>query len=299
MVPDQTLSAPWGLGATYAEAMGEGSPAQWQALGLEPLPTAWQESLGSLSQASIGITRPCSPVAVRRVLGGTCIHRSEGVFLQLPYSVLWEVLTVCMFAKQFRSPAVILLPIAEESCWHADLLPQYQEMGLQFQEALPRFGEQLGVELSGHWQEQCGTVDTIEQAGLYGLFAPFSDDPKRLSYPFGETDEALILKVYESYCSLYAMPRMGIQPGDLFVEGIHLARSVLLGLSNRATYVATVPLPSPHDPQQFLIDLPHVPRLAEPYLFPTHWWVNALLQCSFGLTLNALRDAFLDGLAGC
>ena len=107
----------WGGGAARAAALGEGNPEAWEKIGLVPVSPEWREDLQQIDDLcvawyGVGNIRAES---IRRVVGGACIHRSEGRFADLPIAFLWEVLSIAMVAKILCRPATVLLPVAEES----------------------------------------------------------------------------------------------------------------------------------------------------------------------------------------
>ena len=138
-------------------------------------------------------------------------------------------------------------------------------------------------------QSELQPLDDVDPSALYGLFATFSDQAQRRAYPFGEPDEDRILRAYASYCGRYRHPPHGLGSGDLVVEGIHVAGSVLLGVGRRAPYLATVPLPSLLRQEQLMVDDPAVPSVAEAGKYPSDWWPSRLVERVLGLELHAAQ----------
>lgn len=288
------LSPTWGGGAAEAESLGEGSPEAWKKAGLEPMPREWLETLEEIDDLCIACYRAeaIPPENIRRVVGGACIHRSEGRFANLPITFLWEILSVALVGKVLKRPALILLPIAEECSRSPALREPYLRMGANIQNALQTLSIATQIAIDAYWAPQTWELDDVDVASLYGLFYPFSSGRLR-SYPFGEPDEAKLLEAYASYCARYRHLEGGLQADDLVVEGIHTVQSVMFGIRDRANYLATVPLP-PSAGGPLATHLTPVPTVSESITESPEWWPNRMLLKIFGLDLESLRSCFVD-----
>lgn len=281
----------WSKGAKHALDLGEGNPEAWQRLDLRPLPGPWQERLQSTDELLVGLASPkfVLPDAIGRIAGGACIHRSRGVFEQLPISFLWETLTVAMVGKLLDRSATVLLPIAEESAREQSLGPAYHELGSRLADSVQRLGAAIGVQLKAYWKPQLERLEGVANMELYGLFHPFSSSPRLRCYPLGEPDEDAQLRLNASYCARYRTWEGGLQCNDLIVEGIHVAQSVLIGVRSRANYLATVPLPAPTG-HQLQTDATTTTSISQTFT-PQNpdWWPNRLAINIFELDLESLR----------
>lgn len=272
------MESSWGKGADRAIAMGEGKPEQWASLGLRQIPDPWRKSLGDVFENTIAMFGNQLPKDIRRVIGGACIHRSCGILRKLPVSFLWEVLTIAMVAKMLNVEGVILIPLAEEVHRCPQQRDKFLYLGQELSDVVPRLGKDLGVSLTSYWHPVCCNLKKVDRADLYGLFAPFADSFRLRTYPFGDPEEKRILDTYESYCGRYQHPPKGLQGSDLIVEGIHVSKSVLLGIDSQASYLATVPLPSLHNQNQVMVDSIVVPTIEKLIEYPEPWWPNDLLK---------------------
>jgi hypothetical protein len=275
--------------------LGEGNPEAWQRLGLGPLPEAWQRRLQSIDELVVGFAARESILhdAIGRIAGGACIHRSRGIFEQLPVSFLWEILTLAMVGKLLHRPVIILLPIAEESAREPSLRSAYHELGSRVRDVLRRLGMTIGVTMKAYWSPQLEHLDNVPAPELYGLFHPFSSSPRLRSYPLGEPDEDAQLRLNASYCARYRTLEGGLRRDDLIVEGIHIAQSVLLGVRGRASYLATVPLPD-RTGRQLQADVAPAVSICQAAVQPSpDWWPNRLAIDILGLDLESLRRNFI------
>jgi len=137
----------WGGGAARAAALGEGNPEAWEKIGLVPVSPEWREDLQQIDDLcvawyGVGNIRAES---IRRVVGGACIHRSEGRFADLPIAFLWEVLSIAMVAKILCRPATVLLPVAEESLRAPGLRETYLGLAGEIRQAVQALSSALKV----------------------------------------------------------------------------------------------------------------------------------------------------------
>ena len=230
---------------------------------------------------------------IRRVIGGACIHRSEGCLGNLPITFLWEVLSVALVGKVLGRPALVLLPIAEESSRSPAFREAYLDLGEKIRSALQGLSIATQVAIDAYWTPQTWELEDVDVASLYGLFYPFSSSGRLRTYPFGEPDEAKLLEAYASYCARYRHLEGGLQADDLVVEGIHTVQSVIFGIRGRANYLATVPLP-PIGGGPLGTHLTPVPTVSEALAESLEWWPNRILLKTFGLDLESLRSHFVD-----
>ncbi|MFH1469116.1 MAG: hypothetical protein ABIO70_32310 [Pseudomonadota bacterium] len=291
--PSPAADHPWGEGARLAQAMGEGDVAAWTALGLTAPPAAWRQALAGLTPLPVAFSGDLTPATTRIVCGGACIHRSDGRFERLPASFLWEVLSVALVGGALRRPAVVLLPIAEEIQRAPQRRCDYLALGPRIQVAAARLGAALGVDLQAHWGSALSPLEGVAVERLYGLFAPFSPSLDRRTYPFGEPDEAEVLRTYASYCARYR--QIPVASGTLLVEGIHVSASVMIGRRADSAFLATTPMPALGESQRLMVDCGAVPDLAAPLPQDPHGWPERLLRGATGLGFEDLRRLWLSG----
>jgi hypothetical protein len=280
---------PWGKGAERAAAFDEGgNPEKWLRFGLDKIPHPWMTALGPFAESAAAIKTGCNPADIARVLGGACIYRCGGVFNRLPLGFLWEVLTVAMCAKVMKVEGIVSYPIAEECRQQPQLEAEYKKLGEKLTFVTGKLGETLGIKLSAFCEETCYKPDDITPADLYGLFFPFSDSPQLQMHPRGEPGEEKLIDAFASYCASYRYPPGGLRETDLVVGGIHLAKSVLLGLGGKGTYLATVPFPSFEDERCMMVDHHDAPTLGSEIDFPDSWWPDGQVKKILGHSLASL-----------
>jgi hypothetical protein len=288
-------SPKWGGGAAQAESLGEGDPKAWEKAGLGPMPREWLEVFEVIDDLCVACyqAKAIRPENIRRVVGGACIHRSEGRFADLPITFLWEILSVALVGTVLRRPALILLPIAEESFRSPEFREAYLHLGGQIRNPLQALSIATRVAIEPYWTPQTWELKDVDVDSLYGLFYPFSSSGRLRTYPFGEPDEAKLLEAYASYCARYRHLEGGLQADDLVVEGIHTVQSVMFGIRDRANYLATVPLPLDGG-GPIATHFTPVPTISESVTESPEWWPNRLLLKIFGLDLESLRSRFVD-----
>jgi hypothetical protein len=282
----------WGGGAAHAASLGEGNPKGWEKIGLVPVPPEWREHLQEIDDVCVAWygVGPIRPESIRRVVGGACIHRSEGRFADLPIAFLWEILSIAMVAKILRRPATVLLPVAEECLRSPALREAYLGLGEEIREAVQALSSAIKVAIDVYWSPQIWKLDNVDRSNLYGLFYPFSSSGRLRAYPFGEPAEDRLLEANGSYCARYRHIEGRLHADDLVVEGIHVAQSILFGICGRANYLATVPLTNSGkegaEPNPGLALSKPVADCPE--------WAEQILRRIFGLNLESLRLHFIS-----
>lgn len=248
-------------GAVEAQRLGEGRPEHWEKIGIVPLSSQWTDRLGILERLAVGgynvDERPPS-----RVIGGVCIYKSGGSFRELPLSFLWELLVVYMFAKQLRVNGLVLVPIAEEIHNYPNRKDAYLRLSEDIKILVKKLNTFFNINVCVDCSKQLGRGG-VKRRELYGLFHPFTSDLLLRLYPLGDPKEEEILKVYESYAVRYSTA--AVKPTDLIVDGIHLSRSVIVGIGNSASYIPTLPLRSlDRHETTLLVDSRYNPSLFTP-----------------------------------
>ncbi|WP_034761728.1 hypothetical protein [Rossellomorea vietnamensis] len=274
-------------GARKAMELKEGNPRAWQEQGILPLSTEWEEKLESLTQIAIGgYNLPQEPV--KRVIGGVCIYKSNGEYDQLPLSFLWEILVVAMFAKKFKVEGLILVPIMEESHNYPSYEAHYQTLSSKISRLVDRLSEFLGVHLSATHANHLFEGE-ISKRELYGLFQPYTDNPKLKLYPMGVSNEDQILKGYESYCLRYRYPAGDVGKENLIVDGVHLSQSVILGIEKQAAYIPTLPILSLEANENcFMVDSKNVPTMYDDVSFENVEEWNSLIEENLGFRFEEI-----------
>lgn len=290
------LAANTRTGAARTVLLGEGDPKQWATLGLGELPIEWTQALGSVARLAAAIRRPVSPASIRRVLGGVCIHRSGGNPLDLPITALWEVVTILLVARRLGASAMVLPPIAEEVFLRPDLAVAYRQFGRRLDRAVGVLGTELGVPVLCHEAPRLADAPDIPVTSLYGLFHPFATEGPCRIYPLGRSDEQKILQAHRSYCARYSSVPEGLSEGDLLCEGMHIARSIVLGVADvPVAYLATVPMPAHGISNRQMSAGSVVPAITQPR--PQQWdWVDHELVAAVGMPMEPLRRLFFETL---
>lgn len=288
-------STSWGLGADRAMAVGEGDPAKWAALGLEPITKEWMDALGPLGEIAAAIRPNQPPDAVTRVVGGPCIYKSDGDFDRLPISVVWETINVILFAKVLNVEARITIPVGEECFRAPELTGKYLEMGKKLTAVVDSLAKELDLDLKTVWRTEKCTAGDIKAEDLYGLFFPFADTPKLKNHPAGEPDEKVLLEAYTGYCAAYRNQPGGLKDTDLVVDGIHLSRSVLIGIGKNGTYIPAAPLPAFESEDYMMIDEIIIPVISEEWDIPEGWWPDVMTRKILGHSLESIRKMIVKG----
>ncbi|QHE60378.1 hypothetical protein FHE72_04475 [Rossellomorea vietnamensis] len=193
-----------------------------------------------------------------------------------------------MFAKKFKVEGLILVPIMEESHNYPSYKAHYQTLSSKISRLIDRLSDFLRVHLSATHANHLFEGE-ISKRELYGLFQPYTDNPKLKLYPMGVSNEDQILKGYESYCLRYRYPAGDVGKEDLIVDGVHLSQSVILGIEKQAAYIPTLPILSLEANENcFMVDSKNVPTIYDDVSFENVEEWNSLIEENLGFRFEEI-----------
>lgn len=232
-------------GRNKALKLGEGNPYLWEKMGITSLDKEWSSSLDDLSELIVGgYNLNQNQNKIRCVVGGVCIYKSQGKIEKLPLSFLLETLNVFIFSSKFGVTGKILLPIAEECHNYPFLNVEFKNIGIQLASLISELSNLLNIKVETSLSKKI-RYGFLPIEKLYGLFNPFTLDPLKSAYPLGEINEEDLLKGYESYALRYRyLDNSKIDNSYLIIDGLHLSKSVIIGMEERGQYLVTSPFPS-------------------------------------------------------
>ncbi|RQW19076.1 hypothetical protein EH196_19225 [Bacillus sp. C1-1] len=283
------------LGAKKAIELNEGDVSLWKQQNILPLSQDWLRKVGCLSDILVGGYN-INDSFTNRVIGGGCIHKSGGEYKKLPLSFLWEALVVFMFCKKLNVPGIFLIPIAEEAHNYPDNRRRYFLLSKKIKKLICRLSEKFEVQVIARHSNRLYSGE-IEVNYLYGLFQPYTSNRALKYYPLGDKYEKEILQGYESYCLRYRYPHGEINYNDIVVDGIHLSKSVILGLGSRAKYIPTLPIKSLYE-NCLLVDSSYNPSIFEDIDYRKVKFYNEIIESVLGFNLEYITDYIkkIDGI---
>lgn len=230
-------------GDRRATILGEGTLEQWKEIGIVPLDNTWENKTEYLSEIIVGGYN-LQYNKILRIISGVCIYKSEGQFDKLPLSFLLELLNLYIFSSRFKVKGTVLLPIAEECHNYPHLSDEFKRLSTEIATFVFELSTFLNIEIEIVTSKKI-RYGELSNDSLYGLFTPFSKDSIKKSYPLGNIYEERILKGYESYSLRYKyIGDSKIEEESLIIDGLHLSKSVITGMSKKSQYLVTTPFPS-------------------------------------------------------
>lgn len=230
-------------GSERSIKLGEGNEESWEKLSIYPLDNNWRVRVNDLVDIIVGGYN-LSSHEIKRVIGGCCIYKSQGKIELLPFSFLLELLNIFIFSSKMNVKGLVLLPIAEECHNYPVLKNDYEKLGKTIEIIISSLSDSLDVSVSCNISKKING-GIIKRQNLYGLFHPFTKDPVKAVYPLGDIAEDKIIKGYESYSLRYRYVNSSrVSNNCLIVDGLHLAKSVIIGLDKQGQYIVTSPFPS-------------------------------------------------------
>nr|AFD20750.1 predicted protein [Streptomyces rimofaciens] len=270
-------------------AMEEGTPRQWEGLGLHGVPEAVEAALGPAAELVVAARGGGRSPLPGLVFAQPCLGRSAGVARDLPVSVVWETGVALAIARALDRPAVIGLCVYEEILQQPHRDAEFTALGAAVARTVEALGRLLGVAVTARVETAAPRAAEVPARRLYGLYTPFSES----TYPRGFPNEAEVLRAFSAYCGRYEDAAR--REASLWVtEGVHLAKAALLGLGPGVPFLATTPLPDPAHPGRLLQDAPAATRvtLERRSALPADWWPEQALERALGTGLRRLTEDF-------